>query len=1033
MLKLLSEGADERPANDSIYPIMVPPTPLSENIDNIDEEEVERFQFGKTDKDQLYDQRKNYEAEVSVYRAVERLKDIKGIVLHSLEYTVSNLKLFTDYSVNKKTGKYVKSGKGGDTEGECDILFMGDNYFVIIEVKANPDGIYGGRIQCLRRELLIEAIFRKMQSSESLGRIREPKIRPKIIKCVAIPLCVECEKSDEVTSVTNEDGECKPNPIHTCTSEDNPQQKKVYVLCEEGTPGSEVHTCPRNNKEYTVYKEKNEVKGKDVCTGLADYISGTHLKDDNTFREWWKKNVEPHTQQNSTDPADAFAAELYKKTGDVLIALWRQTMEKKEKTSRRQGQGSVASLCWNVMKINERLKNGRITYVKNEAVDPSNPNVVKAPEEIKTYIGVKYLTKKQNEIFKFITESTDQCLWVNGPAGSGKTVLLAGRVIQFAKLHPDKKILVVKSTRPSDPQSPSLYRSKCDGAGIKYFGPLNYKNLQFLEEFNDKPVTIVEHQIDSDVDFQEFQNVVKSNAERYGLVVIDDRTGVNNQIDMMGDYFEELQSTFADTQFRMATDIETAEIRAEEVKDFATSNPDKKILVLEIMRHSGPPPLYQTACKKAGVIVEVLTKKEYETDNDKLKQLKDIQKLKRCTVMILEQQVGSHKHMDYLDSFAFPWGNETNYDLVVIDDCNGDKNVNIHIGQMIKFFKKMHSSSTSYLMAADIEQRSSKGVGTPQIGLDSKSFPQENPYVSGRSYSIVRKEDGAITTAKIIMEETGDKREPDVGFWSSLGLIWSEFGLVWSEFGLVWSCFIEFCRLWSRFIGFFRVSLGFDARKRELPLKILYLTENLRNTIDISSVLSVIRDMSDKETVFEEITETDREVFLPKQVRGHFIRGTLPLIHVFNEYKAKKDEIEKVLEGELRKLNEFNKKEVAVIYDDIEVKHFNSEGKWIKKKELREALPIPVDVKNVTVCTVDKCDSSEWPAVIVLLRAMKKSDKEKKPEVSMLNKLYKAVSRARVHCVVIFFPHEEETLSDETYEMCDLLEGLKNLALIIRH
>ena len=332
MKKLLQEGNeirkqllkqdDGQPDNDSSYPIMVPPTPLSENIDNIEEEEVE--QLGKADKDQLYDKRMTYEAEVRVYRAVERLKDVKGIALHSLEYTVSNLNLFTDYSVHKKTGEYSKSkkGHGKDTEGECDILFMGDNYFVIIEVKANPVYIYGGRNQCLSRELLIEAIFRKMQS-----RSPEPKIRPKIIKCVAIPLCVECEESDEVTSVTNEDGECRPIPIHTCTREDNPQQKRVYVLCKEGTEGSEVHTCPRNGKEY-VYKENYHVCN---CTGLVDYISGTHLKDDKTFREWWEENVEPHTLQNSTDPADAFAAELYKKTGDVLIALWRQTMEERSR------------------------------------------------------------------------------------------------------------------------------------------------------------------------------------------------------------------------------------------------------------------------------------------------------------------------------------------------------------------------------------------------------------------------------------------------------------------------------------------------------------------------------------------------------------------------------------------------------------------------------------------------------------------------------------------------------------------------------
>ena len=1070
--KQLLKQDDGQPDNDSLYPIMVPPTPLLKNNDS----------------------EEDYEAEVSVYRAIERLKDIKGIALHSLEYTVSNLKLFTDYTVDNETGRYVESQDvGRNTAGECDILLMGDKYFVIIEVKTNPNDIYGGRNQCLSRELLIEAIFRKMQS-----RSPEPKIRPKIIKCVAIPLCVECEESDEVTSV--KDGECRPIPIHTCTREENPQQKRVYILCEEGTEGSEVHTCPRNGKEY-VYKENYVCN----CTGLVDNISGTHLKDDKTFREWWEENVEPRTLQNSTDPADAFAAELYKKTGDVLIGLWRKKMER---TIPRH-QGSVVSLYRNVMNINKSLKDGRITYMTRRARSPRDPNAVTAPEVIKTYIGVEYLKRKQNEIFKVVTESTDQCLWIHGPAGSGKTVLLAGRVIQFAKTYPDKKILVVKSTRPSDPRSPSLYRAKCDGAGIKYHPLPNNAVAKNLQMFNDIPVTILEYQIDSDADFQEFQNVVRSNAIHYGLVVIDDRTGVNNQIDDMKDFLNKLRPIYAGlTKFWIATDIATTEICAEEVKDFATSNPDKKILILEIMRHSGPPSLYETACDKADVTVEVLTKKEYETDDDKRKQLKDIKKRRTCTVMILEQQVGSDKHMNYLDiinsiilqkeiliyfhhvvidvgavnnnindmkdflnklksryadtkfwmvtdinttgiyaeevkklatefkyhmpekkilvlelmrqsgppplyqteceeadvtvevldkldnrtgctvtivqkicpdenvkdylvSIFFP----KEFDLVVIDDCNGDKNVNVHIGQMKKFCVNMQLFSISCLMATDMEQRSSTGVGAPQFAMESMS-DGENFFVCDQKYSIKPDKKGVLTTAKISAKGMGD-----------------------------------------------------------IPsITILNLTENLRNTIDISNILIVIRDMSDKETVFEKIKNKEvREVLLPKQLRGHFIRGTLPLIHVFNEYKAKKDEIEKVLKGELRKLKEFNKSEVAVIYDDIDVKHFNSEGKWIDEKKLKNAVPIPADVKNVTVCTVDKCDSSEWPAVIVLLRAMKKSDKGEKPEVNMLNKLYTAVSRARVHCVVIFFPHGEETLCDETYEMCDLLKGLENLALIIRH
>ena len=1003
MLKLLKAGDeirnpnqdDEQPDNDSSYPIMVPPTPLSENIDNIEKEEVERLELGKTDKDQLYDQRRTYEAEVSVYRAVERLKDIKGIVLHSLKYTVSNRRLFTDYSVDEETGAYLKSGSGSgrNTEGECDILFMGDNYFVIIEVKANPDDIHGGRIQCLRRELLIEAIFRKMQSSESLGRIREPKIRPKIIKCVAIPLCVECEKSDEVTSVTNEDGECKPNPIHTCTSEDNPQQKKVYVLCEEGTPGSKVHTCPRNNKEYTVYKEKDEVKGKDVCTGLADYISGTHLKDDNAFREWWKKNVEPHTQQNSTDPADAYAAELYKKTGDVLIALWRQTMEKKEKTSRRQG--SVASLYWNVMKINERLKDGRITYVKNEAVDPSNPNVVKAPEEIKTYIGVKYLTIKQDAIFK----RTYQYLWINGPAGSGKTVLLAGRVIQFAKLHPDKKILVVKSMRPrpsevefarekkilvmtNDSESSSIYRTAFDNAGLKFVSS-KCERAKILENRNKWAITIVEYKIETYENLKCFDELLQSITEKFDLVVIDCNKNGGGHTDGIRNISiaSELQSKYKNIKL-------------------AIKEADSATRAVEVVEFLKKPAIYETACKKADIKYRILNK--YHKD-------KILNSIKENTVTIVEDVSIIH-HDDFRHNFATSIAKH--FDLIVLDDCNGGKSADVNIACISYFFESMKSFSarTRCLIATDIVQRSLKTQSSAAhiIMIAKEGLLKQCVQPSGAE-EITSSDDTTQTTHvtpdyfKLIREM--EKLRRDLLRISKSLLDDQDVGNV-SEL---------YKRLHDVRNKIWQIRMG-TKNKRSAPFITLFtLDENLRNTIDISDFTTVVRNMSDERTDLSlTIMPENKEVYHPKQTRGHFIRGSLPIIHVFEEYKV--DNIRKVMGSELNKLKNANRDEVAVIYEN---------------EELKKALPVNTADHDVTVCTVEECVSSEWPAAIVLFNAMRKDRDEYD---TALNRLYTAVSRARVHCVVLFFPDQENVkISDEMYDMEDLLQRLEPFALRKNH
>lgn len=96
------------------------------------------------------------------------------------------------------------------------------------------------------------------------------------------------------------------------------------------------------------------------------------------------------------------------------------------------------------MKIDKELMEGAITLEQNHKMklkpkvkQSINPDLVKAPTDISKYLGVKYLTHEQNDIFG----STENLLLINGPAGSGKTMLLAGKMLRLAKTDPEKKSL----------------------------------------------------------------------------------------------------------------------------------------------------------------------------------------------------------------------------------------------------------------------------------------------------------------------------------------------------------------------------------------------------------------------------------------------------------------------------------------------------------------------------------------------------------------------------------------------------------------
>ena len=143
----------------------------------------------------------------------------------------------------------------------------------------------------------------------------------------------------------------------------------------------------------------------------------TSDQDHKNFQVWWKGNVPDRVVNKNIDG---------KVTADlrhILIGLWN--IDSQNKVNPEE-----CSFGSNIMKVDFQLRNADITYGFRNSGRPGfhNPNFVQAHEVFKG-MGILYLTKEQDNVFK----SKEKFLWINGPAGSGKTLLILGKAIEAAK------------------------------------------------------------------------------------------------------------------------------------------------------------------------------------------------------------------------------------------------------------------------------------------------------------------------------------------------------------------------------------------------------------------------------------------------------------------------------------------------------------------------------------------------------------------------------------------------------------------------
>ena len=358
-------------------PTMLPPIPnCSKYIDQFPEEGLNSQ--NEDDKRRQED----YAAEVTVYRALEDLKE-NIVVLHSLDYTSRQFKLF------KKDFSFDES-KPNKITGECDFVAIGENCVVIIEVsdvrrdegkttdKKLKKAFNGKKKQGERTKELVQNMLKNI---DSVGGRGEADPRP-FIKCYCAFLSLSSDCKDLFTD----------------------EQRSNIIF--------------------------------------ANSFS--------SFQKWWKENVPDKTTSGFV------TEETMSALTDLLLGLWNINSQNQVCLEQKCSFGS------NIRKIDTQLRDAQITYGFRKPDDPeyNNPNLVQA-DSVFQRMGIQFLSQEQNRVF----QSTEKFLWVNGPAGSGKTILILGKAITTAQAE-EGKVVIFKNM--NEERSQKMYQQTLENSGTNF-------------------------------------------------------------------------------------------------------------------------------------------------------------------------------------------------------------------------------------------------------------------------------------------------------------------------------------------------------------------------------------------------------------------------------------------------------------------------------------------------------------------------------------------------------------------------------------
>ena len=353
-------------------PVMLPRAPQQTYIDVYPDGPGSTFENDKQ-------RQSDYEAEVLVYRALEKLKEHDMIVLHGFKYTHHQYRL-CDKNHERKGCFMCKGNNAANVEGECDFLIIYRGMLVIIEVK---------------------------------------NVRP-VFECDPnFHLCVIGEENDTPECGTKSSQVLELNRS-SCKS--LKQREKVEQLIKSLDENAKILS-------FTAYPNLGvRYYGRFQDENLRSSI--IFKEDIQDFAKWWNKavssNIIIHSETTAMERDVLIKiAAAWKLTRNMLLAIWA--------TDRDSFDLQKHSLGCCIKNIDEKLRTGKFVFREK------NPNNVAAPRVIRDYLKVENLTQKQYDVLN----SDKRCLWINGPAGSGKSVILAGRIIQQALNDRSRKIVVI--------------------------------------------------------------------------------------------------------------------------------------------------------------------------------------------------------------------------------------------------------------------------------------------------------------------------------------------------------------------------------------------------------------------------------------------------------------------------------------------------------------------------------------------------------------------------------------------------------------
>ena len=362
----------------------------------------------------------DYETEVKMYRALEGL-DGNYIVLHSFKYTHEQYRMCDKTHV----GKGCKECKFKfNIEGECDFLIICSNSFVVIEVKNMEHGEW---VEC-------EPDFHLC----SIGEDWEPECttRDKQLRALVGTYTKSVEQRYKVAKLIRCIDKDANILLFTAYPNFSKRFKDQFQLSDD-----ELSTI--------MFKE-------DICLKEFKDISNKSTNTDNisAFAAWWADNVTQATPsvRRVSKIMPGYNKDSHEKVKYIMLAIWA--------TEKGKCDQSKCSLGKCIMDINKELKKGHITFETKKRAP--NPDVVKSPDFINNYVGVLNLTTQQYSVF----ESDVNLMWINGPAGTGKTVILCSKIIQLIQSDGNNKVVVFKFT--GEGNNSQHYQCALDKAGIEY-------------------------------------------------------------------------------------------------------------------------------------------------------------------------------------------------------------------------------------------------------------------------------------------------------------------------------------------------------------------------------------------------------------------------------------------------------------------------------------------------------------------------------------------------------------------------------------